>query len=279
MTAKLDAYDRALTRQQPTPAVADFAANRPIGPRADAATLVDAFGGPLPAHGDDPADVIDLLADGRRAGLMAMPSGRFFGWVIGGTLPAALAADWLVSAWDQNAGHALRHAGHGGGRGGGRGRGCSTCSGCRPAPTSASSPARRWPTSPAWPPARQQVLAEAGWDVDEHGPDGCAAGPRAGRRGAARHGRPGAALPRARRAAAGRRRRAGPDPGRRAGARRSPAAGAGPVIVCLQAGNLHSGAFDPFGRAIELAHAARRAGCTSTARSGCGRRPRRACAT
>ena len=41
-------------------------------------------------------------------GLMAMQSGRFFGWVIGGTLPAALAADWLVSAWDQNCG--LRYA-------------------------------------------------------------------------------------------------------------------------------------------------------------------------
>ena len=35
---------------------------------------------------------------------MAMPSGRFFGWVIGGALPAALAADWLTSAWDQNSG-------------------------------------------------------------------------------------------------------------------------------------------------------------------------------
>ncbi|GEP26698.1 hypothetical protein CLE01_12960 [Cryobacterium levicorallinum] len=35
---------------------------------------------------------------------MALPSGRFVGWVIGGTLPAALAADWLVTAWDQNAG-------------------------------------------------------------------------------------------------------------------------------------------------------------------------------
>ena len=41
-------------------------------------------------------------------GLMAMGSGRFYGWVIGGVLPAALGADWLVSAWDQNTG--LRYA-------------------------------------------------------------------------------------------------------------------------------------------------------------------------
>ena len=41
-------------------------------------------------------------------GLMAMGSGRYFGFVIGGALPASLAADWLVSAWDQNAGSPSR---------------------------------------------------------------------------------------------------------------------------------------------------------------------------
>ena len=49
-------------------------------------------------------EVIDLLARACEPGLTAMPSGRFYGFVIGGTHPAALAADWLVSAWDQNAG-------------------------------------------------------------------------------------------------------------------------------------------------------------------------------
>ena len=62
----------------------------------------------MPASGCDAAEVVDLLATGAEPGLMAIGSGRFFGWVIGGTLPAALAADWLVSAWDQNAG--LRYA-------------------------------------------------------------------------------------------------------------------------------------------------------------------------
>ena len=77
---------------------------RRIGPQATAAELAADFGGPLPKEGMPAAEVVDYLAAKAEPGLMAMPSGRFFGWVIGGTLPAALAADWLVSAWDQNAG-------------------------------------------------------------------------------------------------------------------------------------------------------------------------------
>ena len=57
----------------------------------------------MPRQGMPAEEVIDFLARNAEPGLMAMPSGRFFGWVIGGTLPAALASDWLVSAWDQNA--------------------------------------------------------------------------------------------------------------------------------------------------------------------------------
>ncbi len=70
---------------------------------ASFAAMAARAGGPLPARGEDPAQVIEHLASAIAPGLLASPGPRFFGFVIGGSLPAALAADWLTSAWDQNA--------------------------------------------------------------------------------------------------------------------------------------------------------------------------------
>ena len=81
----------------------DSLATRPVPARASAAEVVKELGTELPAGPVPANEVIDLLASACEPGLTAMPSGRFYGLVIGGTHPAALAADWLVSAWDQNA--------------------------------------------------------------------------------------------------------------------------------------------------------------------------------
>ena len=57
----------------------------------------------LPEEGQEATAVIDALASGAEPGLVASAGPRFFGFVVGGSLPVALAADWLTSAWDQNA--------------------------------------------------------------------------------------------------------------------------------------------------------------------------------
>ncbi len=77
---------------------------RPVRPTASLHALQAAFGGALPERGEDPAQVLDLLARAGEAGLMATAGPRFFGFVIGGSHPVALGADWLTSAWDQNCG-------------------------------------------------------------------------------------------------------------------------------------------------------------------------------
>jgi glutamate/tyrosine decarboxylase-like PLP-dependent enzyme len=77
---------------------------RPVRPEASADELFATLGGPLPERGSDPQSVVDALVDDAGPGIVGIPSGRYFGFVIGGAVPAAVAADWLTSVWDQNAG-------------------------------------------------------------------------------------------------------------------------------------------------------------------------------
>jgi glutamate/tyrosine decarboxylase-like PLP-dependent enzyme len=230
--------------------------DRPVGPRATADELRAALGGALPDRGRSPEATIEELATTAEPGLMAMPSGRFFGWVIGGTQPAALAADWLVAAWDQNS--ALRYA--------------------TPAVAALEETAAAWLLDLLHLPddaavgfvtgatmanftglaaARHHVLARVGWDVHA---DGLTGAPRVHVLvGAERHETLDAAL---RYLGLGRPTAVPADEQGRirtdalARALDDVPSGA-PVIVCLQGGNVHSGAFDDFAAAVPLA---RRAG-------------------
>jgi glutamate/tyrosine decarboxylase-like PLP-dependent enzyme len=232
----------------------DSLATRPVPARATALEVMQALGPELPA-GPAPADeVIDLLASACGPGLTAMPSGRFYGMVIGGTHPAALAADWLVSAWDQNA--VLRAL--------------------SPAHAAVEDVTSRWLLDLLGLPqasgvgfvtgatmsiftclaaARDATLRQAGWDVAV---DGLFGAPRVRVLvGAQRHDTVDLALrylglgaPEPVRADDQGR----IDPGALSAALDQLPPGA-PVIVVLQAGNLHSGAFDPFPQAIAAAKA------------------------
>ena len=225
--------------------------DRPVPARAGADAVADALGRDLPDEPTAAADVVDLLAEAVEPGLVAMPSGRFFGFVIGGSHPAALAADWLVGAWDQNA--VLRQVTPGvaaveevagtwlldllglpPGSGVGFATGATTANF-----TGIAS-------------GRDALLRAAGWDVAR----GLAGGPAvrvlAGRERhdsidlALRY----AGLPSPELVDVDDQGRVRPD----ALADALRAGSGGPTLVLLQAGNLHSGASDPFDACVPLAH-------------------------
>ncbi len=227
--------------------------DRPIPAEATIDQVKAALGHTLRDTGADPSAVIDRLVSAVEPGLMTMQSPRFFGWVIGGTQPVALAADWLVSTWDQNAG--MRAP--------------------TPGVFAAEELAGEWVLDLLGLPAtaavsfvtgatmanfvglaagRQYVLADHGWDVNR---DGLTGAPRIHFiAGEERHG----AID-----LAGRYLGLG-----EATLVKSDAQGRirvdlladtfadmpGPKILCLQAGNVHSGSFDDLWAAVEVGHAA-----------------------
>lgn len=243
-----DVLDRATARSMEW---IESIPDRDVKPAANVDAMKKAFAGPLQDGPMDPVEVVDELATLAEPGLMAMPSGRFFGWVIGGTLPAALGADVLVSAWDQNA--AMRYA--------------------SPATAAIEEVAGEWlldllglpagsdvgfttgATMGNWTglaAARAYVLNQVGWDVNTRGLQGAPVVTVLA--GAERHASIdlalrylGFGLPTI---------VAADSEGRlRVDALRTALETVeGPVILCLQAGNLHSGSFDPMREAIAVAH-------------------------
>jgi len=226
---------------------------RPVRATADLAQLRQRFGRPLPQAGTDPIAVIDDLVRDTESGIVGSSGGRFFAWVIGGTLPAALAADWLTSVWDQNA---AIHA-------------------CGPAEAVIEEVAGGWlkelfglPQTASFAfvtgtqmahvtclgAARHRLLEQTGWDVEERG----LAGAPAIRivTSSERHG----SVERALRILGFGKRAVTALPCNDQGQlepsaleRALESAAPQPTIVLLQAGDLNIGAFDPFADLIPIA--------------------------
>jgi glutamate/tyrosine decarboxylase-like PLP-dependent enzyme len=225
---------------------------RRVGWTASALELHQSLGGPLPEEPRDPREVIRELIEAVEPGLAAYGSGRYFGFVMGGATPASRAADWLSSTWDQ----------------------CPGLYGVSPAGSVVEDVAGSWaaellglPASvsygfvtgtqmanfTAMAAARHHLLREAGWDAET---DGLQGAPRLRViAGAERH----VSVDRAVRfLGVGTRNLisvpAGDQGEMRVDGLADALAGCDrPTIVCAQAGNIHTGAFDPFGEICELA--------------------------
>jgi glutamate/tyrosine decarboxylase-like PLP-dependent enzyme len=228
---------------------------RPVEPRLDASAAREALERALPEEPVDSRLVLDGLVADAEPGIAAMGSPRYFGFVIGGTLPAALAADWMTSAWDQNAGLAAVAPATGAIEeitgawlldllGLPRDAAFAFVTGCQVAHMTALAA------------ARHRVLADAGWDVERDGLFGAPAARVLA--GAERHVTVDRALRLLGFGAGGVESVAVDE----RGAMRADAlaerldAHAGPAIVCAQAGNVNTGAVDPLGAICDIAHRA-----------------------
>jgi glutamate/tyrosine decarboxylase-like PLP-dependent enzyme len=228
----------------------DSLATRPVGGSADLEELRAALGHPLAEHGEDPRTVIEELARDAEPGLVASAGPRYFGFVIGGALPVAVAADWLTSAWDQNAGGfdvapALAVAEEVAGGwvrellGVPEESSVGFVTGCQMAHFTCLAA------------ARHAVLRDAGWDVEA---DGLQGAPEV-RVIAGEHAHL-TVLVACRMLGLGARRIRtvdADDQGRMITAALEAALGEydGPTIVCAQAGEVNSGAFDPLAEIVE----------------------------
>jgi glutamate/tyrosine decarboxylase-like PLP-dependent enzyme len=228
--------------------------SRPVGARSDVDGVAAALGRPLAAAGEDPLVVIEELIAGAEPGLLATPSGRFFGWVIGGVLPAALGADWLTSVWDQNAG-LLTSSPAAAGAERVAGSWVLDLLGLPPTAAVGFVTGATMANFTCLAAARHGVYREFGYDVDRDGLVG--APPVTVVVGSERHDTIDLAL---RYLGLGQARSVvvpSDDQGRmRLDRLRDTLAGVerGPLIVCLQAGNVNSGSFDPLSEAVAVAH-------------------------
>jgi glutamate/tyrosine decarboxylase-like PLP-dependent enzyme len=216
----------------------------------------EAIARPLPDDGADAADVVAELVAGAEPGLVGTQTGRYYGFVIGSALPAAVAADWLASAWDQNGFNVT----------------------LSPAAAAFEAVAADWlvdllllpdgvssgfvtgaqgANTTALAAARHHVLARAGWDVAHDGLAG--APPVRVLAGAERH----VTIDRSLRLLGLGTASLELVPADEQGRLRADSlletlgSGQGPTIVCTQAGNVNTGAFDPLD---EIVDACREAG-------------------
>ncbi|MET0158944.1 MAG: aminotransferase class V-fold PLP-dependent enzyme [Acidimicrobiales bacterium] len=232
----------------------DSLPDRPVGPPADVDALRTALGAPLTAEGDGNLTAFQALVAGAEGGIVATAGPRYFGFVNGGSLPVAVAADWLVSAWDQNAAmHVMTPAvaviedvvlGW-----------LRELLGLPVNGSGAFVTGAQMANVTGLMAARHQVLEQAGWDVEVDGLFG--APPVTIVVGGERH----AAVDRALRylgfGTAGVVPLAVDDQGALDPsdlARVLGEADGGPAIVCTQAGNVNTGAFDPIAEVCAIAH-------------------------